>query len=280
MKRSFTILPILFLLLFLGSCKFQQVLKKGDVDQKYEMAMKLYEKKDYSRALQLFDPLMNTMKATDKSQKLYYCYAYSYYYQKDYTLAAYYFKRYSSNFPNTKEAEECFFMSAYCNFLNAPEYQLDQTSSYDAMKELQLFTNTYPTSKRVSECNDLIDQIRTKLEFKDFKIAKLYYRMEDFTAALTCFNNILKDYTDTPHKEEILFLITKTYYKYAKQSIDIKKRERYQKTLTAAADLLNQYPQSRYLNEVNDIKARVAKDLELLKTQPINKISFNENINH
>lgn len=270
MKKSSPIIALVILTIFLNSCKFQQVLKKGDVDEKYDLAMKLYEKKDYSRALQLFDPLISTMKATDKSQKLFYCYAYSYYYQKDYTLAAYYFKRYVANFPNTKEAEECAFMSAYCNYMNAPEYQLDQTSSYEAMKDLQLFINTYPTSKRVSECNDLIDEIRAKLEHKDFKIARMYYRMDDYMAALTCYNNILKDYTDTPHKEEILFLITKTYYKYAKESIDPRKKERYAKTLSAAAELINQYPQTKYMSEVDEIKVKVAKDLEILKSRGYN----------
>ena len=274
MKKTISFILVIILVSLLYSCKFQQVLKKGDVDQKYEMAMKLYEEKDYSRALQLFDPLMSTMKATDKSQKLYYCYPYCYYYQKDYTLASYYFKRYTSNFPNTKEAEECAFMSAYCNYMNSPDYQLDQTSSYDAIKELQLFTNSYPTSKRVSECNDLIDKIRTKLEYKDYKIARMYYRMADYVSALTCYNNILKDYTDTPHKEEILFLITKSYYKYADESIESKKKERYTKTLAAANELLNQYPQTRYLSEINDIKERVVKNLEIINQQ-VNKISLN-----
>jgi outer membrane protein assembly factor BamD len=250
------------------------VLKKGDVDQKYEMAMKLYDSKDYSRALQLFDPLMTMMKATDKSQKLYYRYAYCYYYQEDYTLASYYFKRYCSNFPNTKEAEECTFMSAYCNFMNSPDYQLDQTSSYEAIKELQTYTNLYPTSPRVSECNDLIDKIRTKLEYKDYKIARMYYRMADFVSALTCFNNILKDYPDTPHKEEILYMIVKSYYKYAKESIEIKKKERYSKVITAVNELQTQFPQSRYMNETNVLKEKTQKELDAYNKAD-NKISSN-----
>ena len=265
MKLRPSFLYILLLLFVFTSCKFQQVLKKGDIDQKYELAMKLYEAKDYSRALQLFDPLMGMTKATDRSQKIYYCYAYSYYYQKDYTLASYYFKRYSTNFPNTKEAEECSFMSAYCNFMNSSEYQLDQTGSYDAIKELQLFTNMYPTSSRVAECNDLIDKIRTKLEYKDYKIAKMYYRMSDYIAALTCFNNVLKDYTDSPHREEIQYLIVKASYKYAKESIEAKRKERFSKTLVAANEMINIYPSSQYSNEVKEMKDKTQKELELIQ---------------
>ena len=272
MKKRVPFLFLVVILMILSSCKFQQVLKKGDIDQKYELAMKLYDQKDYSRALQLFDPLINMMKATDKAQKLYYCYAYSYYYQKEYTLASYYFKRYTTNFPNTKEAEECFFMSAYCNYMNSPDYQLDQTSTIEAIKELQLFTNTYPESARVSECNDLIDKIRTKLEYKDYKIAKMYYRMSDYVSAVTCFNNILKDYTDSPHKEEILYLIFKSYYKYAKESIESKKKERYLKAVLAFNELITHYPNSQYLSEVTGLKTKTDKELETINQQNV-KIS-------
>jgi outer membrane protein assembly factor BamD len=272
MKKRVPFLFLVVILMILSSCKFQQVLKKGDIDQKYELAMKLYDQKDYSRALQLFDPLINMMKATDKAQKLYYCYAYSYYYQKEYTLASYYFKRYTTNFPNTKEAEECFFMSAYCNYMNSPDYQLDQTSTIEAIKELQLFTNTYPESARVSECNDLIDKIRTKLEYKDYKIAKMYYRMSDYVSAVTCFNNIIKDYTDSPHKEEILYLIFKSYYKYAKESIESKKKERYLKAVIAYNELITHYPNSQYLSEVTDLKTKTDKELGTINQQSV-KIS-------
>jgi outer membrane protein assembly factor BamD len=277
MKKTVPFLILTTLIIILSSCKFQQILKKGDVDQKYEMAMKLYNSKDYSRALQLFEPLMNMMKATDKAQKLYYCYAYCYYYQKEYILASYYFKRFSNNFPNTKEAEECFFMSAYCNYLYSPDYQLDQTTTMDALKDLQLFTNTFPTSPRVSECNDLIDKIRIKLEYKDYKIARMYYRMSDFVSAVTCYNNILKNYTDSPHREEILYMIFKSYYRYAKESIESKKKERFLKAVGAFNELVSQYPKTRYLTEANDLKLKTEKEIDLIKQQS-GKISSNNNI--
>ncbi len=250
-------------LFFLSSCKFQKLMKSGSVDEKYEAAVKLYNEKDYSRALQLFDQLAGVMRATDKSQKISYYYAYSYYNQKDYTLASYYFKRYATNFPNSPEAEECAFMSAYCNFLNSPEFSLDQTITYEALKELQLFVNTYPGSKRTSECNDLIDKLREKLEIKDYRIAKLFYRMDDYSAAIMSLNNILKEFPDTPHKEEILFLIFKSYHKFAKQSIEERKKDRYSKAMTAYKEFVAQYPESQFLEEASTLKEHARRELEL-----------------
>ena len=264
MKYNAIFLLAFSLLLSLSACKFQKTLKSGSADEKYETAVKLYAEKDYSRALQLFDQLTGVMRATDKSQKIAYYYSYCYYNQKDYTLASYYFKRYTTNYPNTEEAEECLFMSAYCNYLNSPEYSLDQTVTYDALKDLQLFTNTYPTSKRVSECNDLIDKLRLKLELKDYKIAKLFYRMDDYAASIQMLNNILKDYPDTPHKEEILFLVVKSYHKFAKESIEEKQKDRHTKAITAYNEFIVQYPESKFLAEAADLKERSRKELELI----------------
>jgi outer membrane protein assembly factor BamD len=261
------------LLLSLSSCKFSKLVKSGSVDEKYEAAIKLYNEKDYSRALQLFDQLIGAMRATDKSERIYYFYAYCYFNQHDYTLASYYFKRYTTNFPSTQYAEECLFMSAYCNYLNSPEYSLDQTVTYDALKELQLFTNMYPTSKRVSECNDLIDKLREKLEMKDYKVAKLYYRMDDYAAAVKSLANILKEFPDTKHREEIMFLVFKSYHKFAKESVEEKKRDRHAKAIIAYNEFVSQYPESSFLAEAKDLKARTQKELDAMYTKDEKKIN-------
>ena len=276
MKKSFLFFCLSLLVFLSTSCKFSKLLKSDDTEKKYAMALQLYSEKDYSRALQLFDQLMGVMRATDKAQKIYYDQAYCYYYSKDYTMASYYFKRFSSNFPNTREAEECTFMSAYCNCLNSPEYSLDQTTTHDAIKELQAFINTYPESKRIPECNDLIDKMREKLETKDFKIAQLYYRMDDYLAAITSFTNILKDYPETQKKEEIMFLIFKCYNKYGVQSIDTKKKERILKAFTAYNDFAILYPSSQFIAEAKSLKDKSQRELDLLGVKNQKK---NTNIN-
>jgi len=266
MKKGTFFLLFLILIIVAGSCSFQRTLKSNDIDLKYETAMKMYNAKDYSRALQLFDQLMALLRATDKSQKIYYCYAYCYYYQRDFTLAAYYFKRYTENFPNSKEAEECLYMEAYCYYMNSPEYGLDQTSTTDAIKELQVFINMYPQSSKVPECNELIDNLRAKLEKKDYRMAKLFYRMDDYLAAITVLNDILKDYPDTRNKEDILFLVFKANHKYAMQSIESKKKERFSKALSAYNEFIAAFPKSTYIPEANIMMERSKKELGQVKT--------------
>ena len=272
MNRKSLFLFLVSLVFLANSCSFRNILKSDDAEKKYDYAVKLYNEKDYSRALQLFDQLMEVTRATEKSERIYFYYAYCYFYQQDYTLASYYFKRYCSNFPNTKMAEECSFMGAYCNYMNSPDFTLDQTNTSESIKDLQLFINMYPKSTRLSECNDLIDKLREKLESKDFRIAKLYFRMDDYSAAITSLNNILKEFPDTKRKEEILFLIFKSYHKFAIESVEHKKKERHLKALSAYNDFVSQFPESVYIEEVKGLKNRSAKELEKLyaKDEKIN----------
>jgi outer membrane protein assembly factor BamD len=245
---------LLLLVLVLVSCgKHQKLVKSTDNEAKYAAAVDYYEKKDYYRALQLFQQLINFYQGTEKAEKMQYYYAYCYYYQKDYVLASYYFKRFVTNYPRSAFAEEAMYMNAYCYFLDSPVSSLDQTNTYTAIKELQLFINLYSNSPRVTEASDLIDQLRAKLQRKDLDIANLYLKMRLYEAAIYSYNNVLKEYPDTDYKEEILFSVLKSNFNYAQNSIASKQAERYQSTLDAYNELVFQFPDTKYIKEANNM---------------------------
>jgi outer membrane protein assembly factor BamD len=252
---------ILFAVMLTSCSKYQKLLKSTDNDLKYETAMDFYEKKDYNRALELFDLLQASFRGTGRGEEISYHMAYSYYYLKDYTVASFYFKRHAQTYPNSARAEECMFMNAYCYYLDSPKPSLDQSNTYLAIKELQTFMDSYPKSERIAECNDLIDNLREKLELKDFNIAILYYRMSDYEAAITSFKNLMKNYPDTDRSEEILYNMAVAYYEYAEKSIAAKQRERYELSLESYNNLRFQYPESPYLKSLETIQARTRNKL-------------------
>ena len=249
----------------LASCsKYQKLLKSTDNEAKYETAIKFFEEKDYYRAIQLFDQLQPYYKGTDKAEKIAFYYAYAHYEERDYILASYYFKQFAANYPNSRNAEEAAFLSAYCNYLDSPPRSLDQTTTLDAIQGLQLFTNRYPNSTRVARANELIDELRGKLESKAYDIADLYLKMEDYKAAIICFRNMIKDYPDTKYREVAMFNIARASYYYAQKSYETKKRERFQETADALDNFLASYPDSKYRDEVLNLKKITEKELENL----------------
>jgi len=256
-------LPISIVVLFvLASCNsYQKLLKGSDNDLKYEKAISYYEAKDYYRALQLFDQLNAFFKGTDKAERIAYYYAYCYYNQDDYLMGNYYFKRFASGYPNSPYAEECAYMAAYCNYQESPRSNLDQTSTYDALKELQLFINKYPKSDKVARANELMDELRSKLEKKDYDIGMLYFNMDDYKASIQIFKNLVKDYPDSKHREEILYYILKSNYKYASKSIAVKRKERFTAAVESYDDLATSFPKSEYLKEARIMQKTAQKEI-------------------
>lgn len=251
--------------LLLVSCSnYNRILKGNNHDLQLETASKLYEKGSYSKALQLLDELLPFYRGTDKAEKILFMYAYCYYNQGDYEMASYHFKSFSNTFPTSPKAEECLFMNAYCYFYNSADYSLDQTNTQRAIDELQLFINIYPRSKHIEESNNLIDELHLKLETKDFEIAKLYYNMAEYKAAVISLGNVIKDFPTTFYKEESLFLIVKSNYLLAKKSIDSKKYERYKSTVDAFAIFAAKFPESKYLKEAQSISNSAQKELKNL----------------
>lgn len=254
---------ILFLTLFIAACSdYQKLIKSNDYGEKYDMAVLYYNQGDYYRALQLFETVLPFYRGSEKAEDLSYYYAWCHFHQGDYILASYYFKRFTKSFPTSRYAEECQFQSAYCKFLESPVYSLDQTNTLEAINELQLFIDMYPNSERVEECNQLIDNLRGKLERKAFEIASLYLKMENYNAAITAFNNLLKDFPGSSYKEEILYSLAKAHYLYAENSIDEKKEERHQSALEAYDAFVTTYPDSEYIKQVKNFSKNSRRQIK------------------
>lgn len=256
------VLAILLLTFLFSSCsKFQKLMKSTDMEAKYEAAVKYYDKKDFFHALQLFEELISVYRGTTKAESSYYYYAYCTYHVDDFTLAAYHFNNFVQSYPNSKHAEEMQYMYAYCFYLDSPVSSLDQTSTQEAIDKFQLFINKYPSSSRVEEANRMIDELRFKLEEKEFSNAKLYFRTQHYKSAVVAFANLLKDYPASRYKEESYFLSFKSAYYYALNSIESKQEERLRGAKEEYLKLVDNFPKSRYLREAEAIYGSVESKL-------------------
>lgn len=255
------IFPLLFAVILTSCGEFHKILKSTNLVEQYAAAEKYYLEGDYYHAQQLFDELITYYRGTLEAEKIYYYYSYCYYGLGDYVTAAYYFKTFATTYPSSKFARECQYMSAYCTYLDSPEYTLDQTNTISAIKELQLYVNTFPDNDTVQLCNVLIDELRFKLETKEFEISKLYFKLEEYKASIVSFRNTMKDYPSTIFKEECMFYILKANYLYASNSIDSKKASRFQDTIDAYDELISSFPQTKYLKEAESINKNTQKEL-------------------
>lgn len=236
------------------SCdNYNKVLNSNDVDLKYEKAKEYYNDGKYTKAIPLLDELISIYRGKEELQEIYYIYCYAHYGQGNYLMAAHNFKNYYEFYPNNEKAVEAMFMVGKCYAKVSPEPALDQENTKKARQAFQQFINTYPNSDRVDDANQQMRQLRRKLERKAYKAAKLYYDMEKYRAAAVSFENVLYDYPDIAEAEYIQYLIVKSRYLYAKNSVAQKQPERYEQTMKAYRTFSDKYPESQWLDEAKNL---------------------------
>ena len=258
---------VLFSIVLLLSCsEYEKVLKADYSPKKYDMAMKMYKKHKFLKAIPLFEEVISLeSKFSAKGEESYYYLCYSHYNIQSYNLAGYYFNNFAVTYPQSTHAEEAVFMSANCKVNTSPKYSLDQGNTTGAIQELQSFLKKYPNSTRKDTCVAIIDQLQGKLENKAYENAMLYYKMEDYHAASTSLSNILKDYPDIEYREKILYYVVKSNYNLANNSVKSKKTERFEETIKSYTKFVDNFPQSKKISELEIIYKSAQRKLILIK---------------
>lgn len=246
MKFSLVLVSALILL----SCNgINKILKSDDPAYKLRMAEQYYAKKKYIFAQQLYEDVMPYYKGRPEFEDIYYKYAYAAYYLKDYMNAENLFKSYLEVFPNSPRAEEVDFMRAYTFYKQSPKAPLDQTQTIKAIGALQSFINNHPNSPRNKEANQIIDELRAKLEEKDRASAQLYFDLGQFRAAGVAFTSLLNDYPESMMADEYKLMVIKSFYRFAELSVEERKVERFEQVISEVNDFVDRFPDSKLLKE-------------------------------
>lgn len=256
----------------LCSCSgFNTLLKSSDYEYKYEAAKEYYTSGKYAKAASLLEELIAIMKGTDKGEESLYMLCMCYYGMGDYSTASHYFITYYNNYPYGIYTEEARFHSGKTLYLDVPEPRLDQTSTVKAIQELQLFLEYYPQSNRRAEIQQMLFDLQDNLVRKEYQSALLYYKLgpyfmnsgtnggNNYISCIITAQNALRDYPYTSLREDLSILILRARYQMALQSVEDKMLERLRDTIDEYYAFKNEFPESKYMKEVEDIMKDVTK---------------------
>lgn len=262
MRKNYFIIALLAAALGLTSCgEYNKLLKSTDYDYKYEAAKSYFAKGQYNRAATLLNELIAILKGTDKAEESLYMLGMCYYNEQDYQTAAQSFIQYYQVYPRGTYAELARFHAGKALYLDTPEPRLDQSSTYKAIEELQMFMEYYPQSVKHQEAQQMIFELQDKLVMKEYLSAKLYYNLgnyrgNNYQSCVITAQNALKDYPYTNLREDLSILILRAKYELAVYSVEERKQERYRETVDEYYAFKNEFPESKYLKEAEKIFER------------------------
>jgi outer membrane protein assembly factor BamD len=263
------LLIISLLVLYVGCSEFRKIQKSDDWKLKYDAALKYYERKDYYRAVILFDQIRPYLRGTAEAEQVEFYYAYAHFYQKQYLLASHYFKNFYDTYNRSDFAEEAFYMHGYSLYRESPIYNLDQSSTVEAIAAIQTFLNRYRGSEFREDAIKIQVELRQKLETKAYENAKLYLQLNELNSALIALDNFAKDFPDSQLNEEAGSLLVEASYKFARASILSRQKERYYDCIEYYESFVDSYPKSKYLKSLQTYYVNSIQQIEKLTEETL-----------
>ena len=254
--------------LFLAGCgDYNKILKSTDYEYRYEAAKEYFMRGQYNKSTTLLNELITILKGTDKAEESLYMLGMSYYNQNDYPTAAQTFITYYNTYPRGTFTELSRYHAGKALFLDTPEPKLDQSSTYLAIQELQLFLEYFPRSNKKEEAQKMMFELQDKLVEKELLSAKLYYNLgtylgNNYLSCIITAQNALRDYPYTTFREDLSFLILDAKYEMAFNSVDEKQVERYRETVDEYYAFTNEFPESKYLKQANRIFDKASEEVK------------------
>ena len=126
---------------------------------------------------------------------------------------------------------------------------------------MQQFMDTYPDSDRIDDANKVVQELRYKKETKAFNTAYQYYHIEDYTAAIASFDNLIGDYLGTKYREQALYLKFDAAYLLGIGSVPSKKEKRINTALEYLEKFEKKYPESEFLKNSDKKVEKLNKEL-------------------
>lgn len=245
------------------SCKsqYEMLLNSNDADAKYEAAFEYFNNGKYSKAASLFESLSMLTDGTERDDTVKYYWGLSNYKAKDYYTADTNFEKFVENYPRSPFASEARYLRLDCLYLQTLRYELDQTPTYKAMNEISEYIVEFPKSSHISSCRDMLIDLNARLDRKAYEGARLYYKMEDYLASRVAFRNVLKDDSENMYREDILYYIAMSSYKYAQLSVADKQKERYLTFVDDYYNFIGEIPDSHYRKELDSVYKKAQKAL-------------------
>ena len=258
----------IFTLIIAACGPFSKLEKSTNWEELYNGANKYYQEGEYNKAIILYDKVLPVIKGSEKAEMAEYNYANCHFKTKRYIEAAGYFNTFYRTYNRSPLAEEALFMHAYSLYLDAPDFNLDQQSSKEAVSAIQQFVTRFPASASYERAIEMLKDLEARFEQKAYSEAEMYYRLKDglfpgdfYRACIINFQNFAKDYPESKHNEELAYKLVEVAYAYAKNSAFDKKEERLNDAVKYASNFYRKYPSSGYTAQVKKFEEQTKEEI-------------------
>lgn len=253
------IIPLVVVWALAASCSsLQRVINTDDPDLIFQRGLEYYKGEKWTKAILLFEHCEPYLKGFPQEDSVAYYKAHSYFKNVDYQTSATLFDEFRRTYGRSvfiENAEALYAISLY-NMCPSPER--DQTTTAAAIIAISEFLSHHPNSAQRDYFLEMTHDLTWRMEERTYLNAYTYYKILRYDSAIIAFRNALKKYPDSHRREDIMYYITMSAYKFADNSVVSKQSDRFMTMLDSYYSFIMEYPESKYRQEL-DQAAEVAK---------------------
>lgn len=235
------------------------LLKSGQPELIYSKALEYYQKEKWQRASTLFEGVQHYYTGTSREDSISFFNARCKYKNRDFDTASTLLDDFRRKFGRSAFIEDAEGMYALCFYFLSPGPSRDQTMTGHALIAINEFMSRYPHSDRVEVFKQINGELTQRLHDKSYLNAYTYYKIGRYKSAIVSLKNALKQFPDSNHREEIMYMIVDASYRFANNSVANKQTDRYLSMLDSYLSFKEEFPESKYTKEV-DRMAKHARD--------------------
>jgi outer membrane protein assembly factor BamD len=244
MKR----LLFLAVLLFLATaCSSTKVTQPKTADYYLQEGERYFDNGQYEQAIASWEKVREAFYSPELNMLAELKIAEAHFLAKDYVEAAAAYEDFLKQHPDHERTPQVLFqlgMSYYNQILSADR---DQTATRNALVTFESLVKRFPADPKKPETQVLIARCRDRLAEHELQVGHFYLRTGAYQAAINRLQGVFSLYPDYSHRDRVYFYLGQAYLKIGER----------QQAAAAFNTLFNEFPQSEYIKEAQNIAGKL-----------------------
>lgn len=191
----FSVMTICFFLLATHCAKPMIITKSYiSVEEQFESAMNNFKSKFYDKAIKGFSDIIFNYPGSRYAADAQYYLAMAYFEKRDYSQAITEFDFFIRNFSTSPFLESAIVKLALAYLRQSSNIERDQSQLLKAQELLEKVSEGFEDSEFRSEIESAKQELLERLAQKDFAAGNLYFRAQEYEAAIIYYEHIVNEY--------------------------------------------------------------------------------------
>ncbi|MFV3074127.1 outer membrane protein assembly factor BamD [Niveispirillum fermenti] len=204
--------PAAFLLLAACSGQKEELpYVERPVEQIYTEAANAIDNRNFTKAALLFDEVERQHPYSQWAVRAQLMSAYAHYQAVRYDDAITTLDRFIALHPGNRNAAYAFYLKALCNYERISDVRRDQSTTYEALQNLQEVVRRFPASPYARDARLKIDLTNDHLAGKDMEVGRFYLNTGEYMGAIKRFRRVVDEFQGTSHVPEALHRLVEAY---------------------------------------------------------------------